>query len=396
MEISDIARRLNVGAVLEGSVRKSGEQVRINVKLVNAVDGYHLWSQTYDRELDDIFQVQADIAASVVRQLQATLLGSASAAGYTPSPGAYTAYLQATYLEWRGPPGKVISSFEQAVQADPQYAAAMVGLARTRFGVQMAVRSEATVSEARQLLDQAMELEPQRADAWVVRARIASAYDFDWAAAEQALKRARELEPNNAFVLRELGFLAANLGRSYEAIAWFRKSMEYDPLNWYAYGFIGLQLIAAGKAQAAKPYIRKCAELNRVVAHFFLPHLYLAQKVPEKALAEAQLVPDSATRLTILAHIYHALGRKGESDAALRELVEKYASTNPYMIALARACRDEADQALHWLEEAYRNRDSGISGVLRSLELSRLSSDARYQAFLRKLNLPTDVAAHRN
>src|SRR4030095_13438288 len=164
----------------------------------------------YDRELDNIFEVQAEIAASVVRQLQATLLGSVASPGHTPSAEAYTAYLQGKYFaelasghrasETRD---KAIAYYEQALQLDERYAAAMVSLAVVRFGPNFGVRTDADVVKARQLIDRAIALDPQLAVAYALRARIARAYDFNWAAAEASLKRARELEPGNIFVLRE-------------------------------------------------------------------------------------------------------------------------------------------------------------------------------------------------
>ena len=244
MEVGDIARKLNVGAILEGSVRKSGEQVRINVQLVNAVNGYHLWSQTYDRELDDIFEVQADIAANVVRQLQATLLGNPASPGHTPSTEAYTAYLQGNYFCGRLNRDKAIAYYEQALQLDEHYAAAMVGLARARFGFAFGVRPDTDVAEAR-AADRPGACARSAAGRGVSLPgrTLRESYDFDWAAAEVSLKRARELEPSNADVLRGAAFLAETLGRFDESVALFRQALERDPLNTESHSNLGRVLL---------------------------------------------------------------------------------------------------------------------------------------------------------
>jgi adenylate cyclase len=250
MEVGDIARRLNVGAILEGSVRKAGERVRITVQLVDTANGYQLWSETYDRELGDVFEVQADIAGSVVRQLQATLFGSALPR-HTPSSEAYAAYLQGNHFFERMSVDKAIFYYAQALQLDEYYAAAMVGLAQARFGYGFGVRVDTDVAEARQLIERAIALDPQLVEAYVVRARIARVYDYDWAAAETSMKRARELEPGKFVVLFGMGMLAGTLGRVDESVALFRQALERDPLNPGVHIELGLALLAAGKPEAA-------------------------------------------------------------------------------------------------------------------------------------------------
>ena len=393
MEIGEIARKLNVASILEGSVRKSGEQVRINVKLVNAVDGYHMWSQTYDRKLEDTFEVQADIAASVVRQLQATLLGSPASPTHTPTTEAYTAYLRGNYFRGRVNLDKAISCYEQALQLDERYPAAMVGLAQARFGFFVGVRPATDVAVARQLIDRAIALDPHLAEAYLARAMIARLYDFDWAAAEVSLKRARELEPNNVAVLRGAALLAETLGRFDESGALLRQSLERDPLLPSGHAELGRVLLATGKLVAAEASLRTTLEIDPelLAAHAGIALTLLYRKEPDKALAEAQLELNCTYRLLALALIYHASHRKAESDAALRELTEKHASDAPFVIASIHAYRGEIDEALSWLDQAYRNRDASVARLLSNRLMRNLTHDPRYQAFLRKLNLPTEI-----
>jgi TolB-like protein/cytochrome c-type biogenesis protein CcmH/NrfG len=395
MEIRDIARKLNVGAILEGSVRKAGEQVRITVQLVDAANGYQLWSQTYDRQLDDIFQVQADIATNVVRLLQATLINRSALRTHTPSAEAYAAYLQGNYF-WYGhlQRDNAIAHYEQALQLDEHYADAMAGLAEARFGWTGGVRPDTDVVKARELIDRAIALDPRLVRAHVVRASIARTYDFDWAAAEASLKRAQEIEPSNPRVMRAAALLAETLGHFDESEALMRQALERDPLDGQAHLILGRMQWADGKNAAAVASMRKYAELapGGVVAHYVIARSYLRRKEPEKALAEAELEPNRMFRLELLAAAYHDLHRKAESDAALRELTDKHARDAAFRIAETYAYRHEADQAMRWLEQAYQNRDGDLSRLLTSPGLRTLAHDPRYKAFLRKLNLRTDVA----
>jgi TolB-like protein/Tfp pilus assembly protein PilF len=389
MEVGDIARRLNVGAILEGSVRKAGERVRITVQLVDAANGYHLWSETYDRELGDVFEVQAGIAGSVVRQLQATLFGSALPR-HTPSSEAYAAYLQGNHFFERMSVDKAIFYYAQALQLDEYYAAAMVGLAQARFGYGFGVRVDTDVAEARQLIERAIALDPQLVEAYVVRARIARVYDYDWAAAEMSMKRARELEPGKFVVLFGMGMLAGTLGRVDESVALFRQALERDPLNPGVHIELGLALLAAGKPEAAEASFRKYLELSPGHnAHSLIARALLFRGEFEKAFAETELESHRMVRLHSLALVQHALHRKAESDAALCELTEKYAREAAFPIAEVYLYRHEVDQAMRWLEQAYQDRDGNLPRLLSNPLWRTLAHDPRYQAFLRKLNLPT-------
>ena len=237
----------------------------------------------------------------------------------------------------------------------------MVALAAARFGPSaIGVTSATVVAEARQLIDRALALDPQLVSAYFLRAQIARQYDFDWAAAEVSLKRARELEPNNPSMLNGAALLAATLGRFDESIALLRQALERDPLSAVAHGNLGRLLLATGKPVAAEASLRKFLEFAPEApgAHAAIASTHLYRKEPEKALAEAQLESNRIWRLVALARSYHALHRKTESDAALRELTEKHASDCPYMIATVHADRGEIDEALRWLEQAYRNRDA--------------------------------------
>jgi len=316
-----------------------------------------------------------------------------TAVRHTPSAEAYEAYLQGNYFRDRQNLDKAIPYYEQALRLDEHYAAAMVGLARARFGFSFGVRPDTEVVKARQLIDRAIALDPQLAEAYLARAHIALVYDFNWAAAEVSLKRARELEPSNVGVLRVTGRLARILGRFDESAELFRQALALDPLNTDTHQSLGRVLLKAGNLTAAEASFRKALELNSQYPgmHYGIALTHLIRKEPEKALEEAQLELDPAFRLSALTVVYHALRRKSESDAALRELTEKHAN-EAFRIAECHAYRGEVDQAMRWLEQAHRNHDAGVAFQLGSQLLSStLARDRRYQAFLRKLNLPTEV-----
>ena len=194
-------------------------------------------------------------------------------------------------------------------------------------------------------------------------------------------------------MLNGAALLAETLGRLDESVALYRQALARDPLLSFGHLNLGRLLLTTGELVAAEASFRKALEITPEypAAHAGIALTRLYRKEPEKALAEVQLESSRIWRLVGLARIYHALHRKTESDAALRELTEKHASDYPFLIATVHADRGEIDEALRWLDQAYRNRDASLASLLSNPSLRRLAHDPRYQAFLRKLNLPTDV-----
>jgi tetratricopeptide (TPR) repeat protein len=288
---------------------------------------------------------------------------------------------------------KAIEYYEQALQLDPHYALVMVQLAGIHFGYLMRAKPDTEVAKARQLVDRAIALDPQLASAYVARASIQTFYDYDWAAAELSVKRARELEPANARVLSAAATQASILGRFSEGRALHRQALERNPLNPALYTRLGIALMRAGDLPAAEANFRKALELDaqRIEDHSFIALTLLLRKQPEMAVAEAQLEPSASLRLGALTIVYHALGRKAESDAALRELTEKHASDAAFLIAQSHGYRGEVDQAINWLERARQNREGALILSMRNPVLRPVAHDPRFKAFLRKMNLPTQA-----
>jgi TolB-like protein/Tfp pilus assembly protein PilF len=408
-DIAVIGRKLNVATVLEGSVRKAGNRMRISVQLVKVADGYHLWSESYDRTLEDIFAVQDDIAHSVVKELRTTLLGEAADAraatevtiqvaaavkGRTTNSEAHRLYLHARHFidrYARDDTAKGIEYLKQALDRDPEFALAWAELAGA-YATE-ASQAWAPVAEgygqAREAVERALALEPDLTEGHSQLGWIQMQNDWDWRGAEASYRRALELAPGNAVVLRRVGILAANRGRVEEGIELFRRAIEQDPLSSAAYNNLGIALDAADRLAEAELARRKALELSpqRTAARAHLALNLLAQGRSKDALAEALREPEEWARIQALAIIHHAAGRLAEADAALHELIAKHAGDAAFQVAEAYSVRGETDLAFEWLERAYNQRDAGLSETKIDPRLRFLHADPQWGTFLRKMGL---------
>ncbi len=393
----EIGKKLNVITLLEGSVRKSGNRVRITAQLVNATDGFNVWSESYDREMDDIFGIQADIARSVAEALNVTLLGAKPptvAARSTKAP-AYNAYLQGRYfleLNTKESLEKALRYFGDAVTLDPAYAPAWTGLSLA--SVSYASEGYSPVAEgfekARQAVQRALALDPNLGEAHAALAVIQRAYDWDWTGADASSRRALQLEPGNPAVILDAARIASALGRLEEARELTRRAATSDPLNVTVHYRLARYNYFLGRLDDAVTAFQKVLELNPEYpgAHQDLALVYLAQSQPEKALAEMEQEKRDLWRRFGFSMLYHALSRKNEADATLVDLVKNYHDTAAYQIAEVYAFRGEGDRAFEWLERAYAQRDSGMSQIKGDPHLKHLETDPRYAALLEKLRLP--------
>jgi TolB-like protein/Tfp pilus assembly protein PilF/tRNA A-37 threonylcarbamoyl transferase component Bud32 len=396
-DIRIIAKKLNVAHVLEGSVRKSGKRIRITAQLVKGADGSHLWSQSYDRSLDDIFALQEEIARSVAHASMVTLLerDRQPAMSRDDNVPAYNLYLQGKYFadrQSRENLEKAVSYYQQALTLDPDYARAWAGLARvyitqTDRGYDPLHKA---FLEGRRAVERALELDPNLAEAHAVLGWIRTNYDWDWAGADATFKRALELEPRNGTVVRMACVLAATLGRFEEAIELGRRAAELDPLSAGCHVNLGGFAYYAGRWDEAEAAVRKGLELNPEYpnAHLQLGMVLLARSKPDAALVEMERENEPIWRRFGLALVYHALGRKEEADTALGELLKNHTEGGAYQIAEVYAFRGEIDKAFEWLERAYAQRDGGLAATKGDPLLRNLEGDPRYRAFLRKMRLP--------
>ncbi len=394
VKVSEIGRELNVASILEGSVRKSGDQLRITAQLINAADGFHLWSETYDRRLDDIFAVQDDIAGSVAKALEVELLGGETAT----SPGGtsakvYIAYLQGRYFtdrHNRDDLKRAIDYYREALALDDAYAPAWAGLSVAYSSLAssfaLTVSDESRI-KARQAAERALELDDTLAAAHIALGRIQNGYEWDWIGAEASFRRALELAPDDSSAIISVANVQATLGRFDQALELDRRAIQLDPLNsrlHYSYGRIAW---FAGRLDEAEAAFKRTLELNpnRAAVHIYLGYIYLGQSRPEEAFREMERERSWYEYALALGHT--ALGRWDEAQAPLKVLIEGHYGA-AIQIAGIYAIHGDADQAFDWLERAYARRDAGLPQIKGNPLLANLEDDPRYAVFLDKLGLP--------
>jgi tetratricopeptide (TPR) repeat protein len=340
--------------------------------------------------------VQEDIARSVSSALKVKLLGEGGPSGARGGNAeAYNLYLQGKYFSdrlSRENLEKAVSYYEQAVKLDPGYARAWVGLANAHSD--QADRGDVPLAEgyrkARAEVEKALAFDPNLAEAYASLIWIRMTYDWDWSGADAAAKRALELEPGNATVVRRAAGLSATLGRFDEALRLSRRAAELDPLSVAAHSTLGLNAWYAGRLDEAEAALRKALELNPEFpsAHAFIGRVFLARSNPEKALEEMQLEKDLIWRGQGLALAYSFLGRKKERDTALNDYIGQLKDNAAFQIAEVYAFGGEKDKAFEWLGRAYAQRDGGMPNMKGDPLLKSLESDPRYAALLKKMRLP--------
>ena len=396
-DVETIGRKLNVANLLEGSVRRDGRRLRIGVQLVDAQSGFQRWSAAYERQMDDIFAVQEDIARSVVAALQITLLASPASivSLQTKNPEAYTAVLQARHFWTRRGPGdleRAAASFRKAIELDPGYANAWVGLAETHH--RQADNGDLPVEEgyrmARQEVERALALAPGLAYAHAEMGWIRRAHDWDWEGADASYQRALALEPGSRAAVVGASVLAFTLGRLDEAIGLDARAIEIDPLSVGPRINLGIHLYYAGRLGQAAGAFTKALELSPdfPIARALLGRVLLLQGRPQEALAEIEREPDQVWRRYGLCLAHHAAGRAKEADAALAAFVKDYKDTMAFQIAEIFAYRGKADEAFAWLDRAFAQRDGGMADLKNNPLLRSLQSDPRHAALFKRMRLP--------
>jgi serine/threonine-protein kinase len=397
-KISDIARELQVANVLEGSVRKSGDRVRITAQLIRTSDSTHLWSQSYDRTVQDIFAVQGEIAGQVVDSLKVKLLGADHKpvqAGGTNDARAYEAYLRGRYELNKGESQEflraALAAFDEALALDPSFAQAHA----SRSSVLQALTRNAYIpfaegfAQARAAAERAVELAPDTSDAHAALGRLAIAADWDWQKSEAALRKALALNPSNATAHNSLAQLLSGLGRTNEALAAARQAVSLDPLAPAGIQTLAFTSYDARRYDEALTFARQVARLDpgRPRLNYLVGLIELATGDLQAAAASCEQERVEWQRQTCLAIVYQKLGRPAEAAAQLEEL-KKNGDNSAYQMAEISAQRGEIDQALRWLDVGRRVRDPGLfrTGVDRLLD--PLRDDPRFKALLRELNLP--------
>jgi serine/threonine-protein kinase len=393
-----IGEKLGVSTLLEGTVRKQGDRVRIVAELVNAADGSELWSETFDRELKDIFAVQAEIAKAVATSLELRLLGTeADSAKHvaTKNVEAHNAYLQGQfYFQRRDLEGylKAVSFFDQAIRLDAGYALAYAerSEAWTWIGDLSGDKQKEAWSKAARDAEIAVSIEPQLAETHAALgwARFFAEWKFDEGLAE--LRRAQQLAPWNPITNDLLAPVVVYLGRFEEAEMLARQAIERDPLAYQARQSLARLLFVQGKLDEAEAAARRAVELQPTAAgcHRWQVFVAIERGDGEAALREAELEPNERYQHFELALAHYARGDRPAADAALAELTTKDRNVMAYQVAEVYAWRGETDKAFEWLQISLDNHDTGLLSLLIDPLMRTLRHDSRYSEMLSKVGLP--------
>ena len=404
--VPTIAHMLGVANVLEGSVRKDGNQLRVTAQLIRADGGYHLWSETYDRELKDLFTVQDEIASAVVSALKLKLVSgqqTASASVQTDRPQsgsleAYNAVLEGKYYLARNTNADTrigIERFSRATELDPRYAYAWSLLSRAwtslgAYHINLAKTAEA-YAQARAATNMALSLAPDLAGAHLARGYLLENADLDWRAAEAEYRRAFELAPGNGEAAASLARQLANFGQVNRAIDLTKQALASDPLNSTWHGWLANYFCALNRLDEAKAAIERAIELQpgSVRLHLVLTEIEIQRGRSEDALVAAQQEPiGSFFRDAALAEAVQATGNRRAADAALRTLLDKGPSWDPYDVAATYAMRNDPDKTFEWLERAWSYRDPAIHNLPYDPFIGRYKHDPRFAAYCQKVGLP--------
>lgn len=390
-DISAIGDKLKVAHVLEGSVRKVGDRIRITTQLIKADDGYHVWSETYERTLDDIFAIQDDIAAEVVEQLKITLLGDAPTATET-DPRAYALYLQARHLSRQATTESMEQAarlYEQSLAIAPDYAAAWEGLAANYTGqTDEGLRPfKEGYALAREAAEKALAIDPGYAMAHARLGWIAMLSENDLAAAARHYQHALQLDPVNPEILSQVSVFTQSLGRLNDAIAIGEFALARDPVNPNGHFYLGTAYLCAGRPDDALAAYRTSQALSpeSIGTQYGIGLSLLTKGELAPALAAMQQESFDAYRLLGLVIAHHALGQAEESDAALSELIAMHEQGWAYNIAYVLAYRDEADRAFAWLDKAVEFNDPGLAEIVTENLFANIRQDPRWQAFLQRI-----------
>ena len=393
-----IGQKLGVANLIEGSVRKQGDRVRIVAELISAADGRSLWSETYDRELKDVFAVQAEIAKSVAEQMKVKLLGERQQSDAAPSNqnlAAHNAVLQADFYFQQLTAESVqraIHSLQEAVRLDPNYALAYakLSLAWRQYAASFAANeNEQAYAEAKAAADKAIKLAPDQVEPHKAAGWLAINPDLDFAKAEKEFRRGLEISPGDAGVKSSLSYSLMAQGRFAEAEGPLRDALSLDPLsiaNWFNLGRLG---VATNRSQEAEQAFQKALQIQPGVAraHAFLAALGATRNNPSSASEQARQEPDGFWRDYALALAKQFEPDKGVADASLKSFAEKYAKGGAYQVAILHAARKETDQMFKWLDTASATRDSGLAQLAVEPFFRPYYNDPRFTALCQKLNV---------
>ncbi len=395
-DLRKIGTELNAAYVLEGSVRNSGDQVRITAQLINTKTGAHEWSETYDRPIGDVLKLQDAIAAAVARELQLTVapghLGSRST---VKNAEAYDLVLRGRHAADRFDKeglDDAVRLFQQALDRDPNSIDAVAGLAYAYFilGTYGHLAPSVAYEQSRRAAKKVLELEPNNVLAHWMLGGIYQIYDWNWSASENEFRQISTAAPDSWEALNGKAWVSLTLGRWDEALSQIRAALARDPLNPSNYECLAWIQMNRGHVSEAEIAIRRSLDIRPTYGwgHYILGLLLLQGGKLQAALLEMQQEQLEFAQLAGLAKIYHALGRAADADVALTRMIKDHAADNAFQIATVYAFRGQPDEAMQWLERAYAQKDSDLAFIKSNLSLKSIQKDIRFKAFLKKMNLP--------
>ena len=388
VEVPEIAKRLRVAHILEGSVRKAGNEVRVTAQLIRAEDGFQVWSQRWDRTFDDIFDIQDEIAADVAEELAVALLPDGPRVRET-DPEAYAVYLRARHLGLRRTAESLEESnalFRQVLADEPDYAAAWAGLA-ANYSAQAnngLVPIEEGFKLARGAANRALEIDPENGFAHAVLGGIAQSYENDLASAARHFQRALELEPGNPDIINDAAVLARFLDRLDEAVALQEFAIDRDPLTPTGHARLGINYLWAGRLDDAIASLNTALSLSPefIGAHYNIGTALLMKGDPEAALVAFQKEEgDEEYLIKGTALAYHALGRQVEYEEAFEELRTNWGEQWPSEVAHVYAWVGDADAAFEWLDRAVAQNEDGLTQQFPQPFFAPIRDDPRWQRF---------------
>ena len=404
LDIREIGKQLNVGKVLEGSVRIAGNRIRITAQLINVADGYHLWSDRYDRELEDVFAIQDDVTMAIVDNLKLKLVKQQKAAVLkrgTDDMEAYNLYLKGShYLRMYGGRGfdEAIECYQQALREDPNYAMAYYGLFEIYISLSYwgNVPPKEAIPKAKAYAKKALEIDDTNGEAHGALGFIHTMHDWDWKAAEQKLKQALELSPNSAMMRMYYSFLLSNLEKHEEAIVEAMRAQVLDPISSMINAFVGLAFFYPGQFDRAVEELQKVIKMNpdSYLAHYHLGMVYSAQSNIEGAIAEYEKAVECSDGVPfiemLLAIIYYDSGRKSEAENLFESLKQraKQEYVPPTSFFLMNLVLGKLGEAKQWLKRAGEEHDSYLCWIrIIPVDFYIHPGESRIKALLKKIGI---------
>ncbi len=403
VDIREIGRKLNVASLLEGSVRKAGNRLRITAQLIKAEDGFHLWTERFDRELDDIFAIQDEISLAIVDNLKIKLLRAEKEAvikRYTENIEAYNLYLQGRYLlnkSTKESLEQAIQYFEQSIEMEPEYSKATAGISLAYFqlGILHFFPAKEVFPKAKDFAVKAIQIDEAIAIAHTALGNVKMFYEWEWEEAEKEIKRALELNPSSTSAHDAYAGYCLLMGNREKAIEEALKHVELDPISFSAFFHLGVYYLRSGKLQNAKNQFQKALELvpNHPFGLWMLGQVFVLDSDYDEGISKIkrayEISGDHAAVLAGLGWSYAVSGQKQKAQKILDYLMKR-AETEyipPFYSAKIHNGLGNKEQALDWLDRAYEEHDTSLVHIQTDETLDNLRSEPRFNALLEKMSL---------